>query len=118
MWKIDQERDAREQNETPSVDRQATVLNPKERRRRKAQQQEAMAPLRKRIRELESEVAELESRINRREAEMAEKSFFEQGEKTAEGVREYEGWKSLLNKRMEEWEQAGARLEALEEAAG
>ncbi len=117
MWKIDQERDAREQNGTPSVDRQATALNPKERRRRKAQQQEAMAPLRKRIRELESEVAELESRINRREAEMAEKSFFEQGEKTAEGVREYEGWKSLLNKRMEEWEQAGARLEALEEAA-
>lgn len=113
MWKIDQERAEREP-EAKSGSPKTAALNPKERRRRKAQQQEAMAPLRKRIRELESEVAELESQISRREAEMAQKSFFEQGEKTAEGVREYDGWKERLNQRMEEWEEAGARLEALE----
>jgi ATP-binding cassette subfamily F protein 3 len=116
MWKIDQEKEQREVSRRP-VERQAAALNPKERRRRKAQQQEAMAPLRRRIRELESEVAELEDRISKREEEMADKAFFEQGEKTAEGVREYEGWKTLLNERMEEWEEAGARLEALEQEA-
>ena len=47
---------------------------------------------------------------------MADKAFFEQGEATAERMREYEGWKASLNAAMEAWEAAADELQKLDDA--
>ena len=60
---------------------------------------------------MEADIAKFEENISARELEMAEKAFFEQGEATAEKVREYESWKRQLARRLEEWEEVAAKLE-------
>ncbi|MEX0324439.1 MAG: ribosomal protection-like ABC-F family protein [Puniceicoccaceae bacterium] len=118
MWKIDQERAG--EGQASKLGRPASrvqspeSLNPKERRRRQAQLQAEKAPLKKELQNLEREVEELEENIASREADMAEKSFFEQGEKTATLVREYEAWKDELSGKMERWEKVAADLEDME----
>ncbi len=116
LWKIDQERAARSpeasSGEAPA---EKAAENPRERRRRQARQQQALAPLRKTLARLENEIATLEKHISEREAAMMEKSFFERGESTAREVREYEAWKARLTGAMGEWETTAARLEAQEE---
>jgi len=114
LWKIDQERAGRDSpgaaNRNP-----AAAENPRERRRRLARHNEQLAPLRKSLQELERDIAALEKDIAAREAAMADKAFFERGQATADEVRQYEGWKSALAARMEQWESTGARLEAIGE---
>ncbi|HKJ90477.1 MAG TPA: ABC-F family ATP-binding cassette domain-containing protein [Oceanipulchritudo sp.] len=113
LWKIDQERGAGSTGTSPGqVSVEKAAENPRERRRRQARQQQALAPLRKALTRLESEVASLEKHISEREAAMMEKSFFERGNTTAREVREYETWKARLTKAMEEWETTAARLES------
>ena len=73
-----------------------------------------LAPLKKRLAELESSIAFLEESIAARESEMADKAFFEQGQATAEKVREYESWKSGLAANMEEWESVAEQIQLQE----
>ncbi|NDV60953.1 ABC-F family ATP-binding cassette domain-containing protein [Puniceicoccales bacterium CK1056] len=113
MWKMDQER-SRENKGQVTYQSQKSAENPKERRRRLAQQQQALAPLKKSFDRLEAEILDLEEKIAQREVEMAEKSYFEQGEATATGVKEYDTWKADLTRKMDQWEKTGAELEQLQ----
>jgi ATP-binding cassette subfamily F protein 3 len=115
LWKIDQERDTRGPDRASGpVTR--TAENPRERRRRQAKQQQALAPLKKALAGYEAEIARLEEQIAEREKEMAAKTFFEKGEATAEGVREYESWKAALDETLTRWEETAARIEEEEKA--
>ncbi len=116
LWKIDQERAVSDSPPSGTVTQAANPdsLNPKERRRLQALQQQKLAPLKKRLDQLEIEIASLEEMIAQRESEMADKDFFEKGEATARGVREYEEWKDSLTGKMQAWEETGAELEAAE----
>ncbi|MGC9452287.1 MAG: ribosomal protection-like ABC-F family protein [Oceanipulchritudo sp.] len=119
LWKLDQGRGTRDQGpgtghcEGPSSLARPLSENPRERRRRQARHQAALAPLRKSLSELEKEISRLEEQISSRESAMADKAFFERGEATAAEVREYETWKALLADRMEKWEHTAAVLESL-----
>jgi ATP-binding cassette subfamily F protein 3 len=114
MWKMDQERSSSNTNSSSSASIQKSAENPKERRRRLAQQQQALAPLKKSFDQLEAQILDLEEKIATREADMADKSYFEKGEATAKGVKEYEAWKSSLATKMDQWEKTGAELEQLQ----
>jgi len=118
LWKVDQEREAAGPVNSASQGTVSSAENPRERRKRVARQQAELAPLKRSLQNLEKEISRLEEQIAARELEMAEKSFFEQGDKTAEGVKEYESWKRHLTRSMQKWEQTGARLEKREAELG
>jgi ATP-binding cassette subfamily F protein 3 len=115
LWKLRQEEAAAgapagrgmqgREGETPATG------NPRERRRRKAREQQRKAPLKSRMAGLETEITQLEEAIAEREGAMADKAWFERGETTASELREYDQWKADLARAMEEWETVAAELE-------
>ena len=130
LWKIDQEQQDRGQGTRDqgqgdfaslvpgpsSLDsRLSSSGNPKERRRRQAQLQQALAPLKRQLAELEEKIDLLETQVAERETAMSDKAFFEQGQKTAEKVKEYEGWKADLADKMVQWERTADQLNLLSE---
>jgi len=122
LWKIDQERSNSSQstsiaNKQSSGKQQNSTSNPKERRRRQALRQQTLAPLKRELAKLEEDIESLEEQIAKREEEMAVKSFFEQGQKTADQVREYDAWKNSLARKMQKWEQTGAKLDDVEKSS-
>lgn len=113
LWKVDQER-ARASDKASSMAK-TNAMNPKERRRQQARLLEQIAPLKKKMDHLEAQINETEQSIATMESEMADKSFFEQGESTSEKLRLYDQLKTQLQSSMEAWEATAAQLQSIEE---
>lgn len=119
LWKIDQMRaHAGERKSTGPTATAATPgndasENPKERRRRQARLMETIAPLKKQQQQLEAQIAALEKKIQLRESEMADPTFFAQGNNSGNRVREYDNWKDDLNLLLETWTDICEQIEAL-----
>lgn len=116
LWKIDQERSqtVAAQSDNALRSQLSSAENPKERRRRQALRQQALAPLKRKLADLEQEIEALENSILERERAMADKAFFEKGQETADKVKQYETWKAQLSDKLENWEKVGDELSLLE----
>jgi len=78
-------------------------LSQKERRKQRALEVEAQAKAKKRIDQLEKEIESLESIKKEMEEAMMDPQFFKQGDKTKEGLENYESLKRNLDRYLEEW---------------
>ncbi|MEM7673251.1 MAG: ABC-F family ATP-binding cassette domain-containing protein [Verrucomicrobiota bacterium] len=83
------------------------TLSAKERRRLMAQMRQKMAPLKKKHQALEQKISEAQEDIAKREVEMMDPEWFNQGEVTANGMRDLDS----LKRQLERWETEWLELE-------
>lgn len=116
-------RDARDaEGEVSGTDNEGengTVRSRKEERRQRALRRELqsrkVAPLRKRLGELETQISDKEQRKQQIERDMSHTSFYEDSERVKTVSLEYETLKSELALHYNKWEELAGRIEFLEQ---
>ncbi|PTM14429.1 MAG: ABC transporter ATP-binding protein [Bacteroidetes bacterium] len=97
------------------------TLSRKEERRLRAEKRallsEKINPLKKRLEELENAISNAEERKQTIETDMADPSFYENGDRVKQVSLEYESLKQALAENLRKWEEIAGRIEFLEEEA-
>ncbi|MGB0370395.1 MAG: ABC-F family ATP-binding cassette domain-containing protein [Opitutales bacterium] len=93
-------------------------LSSKERRKLMAQIRQKLAPLKKKHQTLEKQISEIQEKIQGRETEMMDPEWFNQGEATAEGMKELDTWKRHLDRIENEWLELEEEIAEKESAMG
>ncbi|MEZ4271144.1 MAG: ABC-F family ATP-binding cassette domain-containing protein [Myxococcota bacterium] len=88
--------------------------DPKARKRREAQLRQTLAPLRRRVAELETQITRIEALQKERSEKLADVSFYAQAEQSAEVTRAYQEDATRLDSLATQWEAAQTELEKKE----
>ncbi|MDR1498500.1 MAG: ABC-F family ATP-binding cassette domain-containing protein [Puniceicoccales bacterium] len=88
--------------------------DPRERRRRVAERNLRLAPLRKQTAEVEALVARLEADVVAIEKKMASPEFFKKGSSTKEAMDNYNAVRAATAEAYEDWSRLCAQIEAVE----
>jgi ATP-binding cassette subfamily F protein 3 len=94
----------------------AATADPRERRRRVAERNLRLAPLRKRVAETEALITRLETGVAAMEEKMASPEFFKKGASTKAAMDDYNAAKAEIAAAYEEWSRLSAEIEAAERA--
>ena len=89
-------------------------LNPKAQRKARAEQQQQLAPLRKRVQDLEQLAIRLEREVRDWEQQMADPAFFSSGVDRRKEMIQYDRCKERLDQVMIDWERSQMELESAE----